>query len=137
MISRDAAAVGLAGFLADSLFLTLLKWFDAYCFLLYAGIAFAGGAISFVYVPETTGRTLAEVQVLLSKKQRGLPGSQEDSQEPMPVSEAELSSQTSLRLASAGELPACEAGQTTAADCTRSQIITYLSDLRSSALCSR
>lgn len=56
----------LAGFLADSLFLTLLKWFGPYTFLIFAAIALAGGIFSFAYVPETKGRTLAEVQALIT-----------------------------------------------------------------------
>ena len=59
-----------AGFLADSLFLTLLNWFGAYSFLLYGGIAAAGGAYSYMKVPETKGRTLAEIQELITGRPR-------------------------------------------------------------------
>ena len=51
--------------MADSLFLTLLGWFKAYCFLLFGGIAAVGGFYSYLRVPETKGRTLAEVQVII------------------------------------------------------------------------
>jgi len=60
-----------AGFLADSLFLTLLGWFHAYCFLMFGGIAAAGGIFSYLRVPETKGRTLAEVQVGLGFRVKG------------------------------------------------------------------
>lgn len=66
----------LAGFLADSCFLTLLNWFGPYCFLLFAAIAGAGGVYSFLKVPETKGKTLAEVQALL----RGTGGSDRNSE---------------------------------------------------------
>lgn len=88
-----------AGFLADSLFLTLLKWFGPYCFLLYAGIAFAGGAFSFMYVPETMGRTLTDVQAILS---RGSKRIVEPPEPALPSREAELSTQAASHLAAAG-----------------------------------
>ncbi len=57
-----------AGFFADSLFLTLLDWFGAYSFLLYGAVAAGGGLYSHMRVPETKGRTLAEVQALVAGK---------------------------------------------------------------------
>ena len=79
----------VTGFLADSLFLTLLKWMGPYCFLLFASIAYTGGAYSWMYVPETAGRTLAEVQALLKGQQS----------QPLPIREAELPTQAPHLLA--------------------------------------
>ena len=92
-LNTDPCAA-VAGFLADSLFLTLLKWMGPYCFLLFAGIAYTGGMYSWMYVPETTGRTLAEVQALL-KGQQG---------QPVQSGEAELSIQAPHLLAAGTEI---------------------------------
>lgn len=62
-----------AGSLADSLFLSMLRWLGPYCFFVYAGIAFCGGAFCYLKVPETKCCTLLEVQERLKGKPRELP----------------------------------------------------------------
>ena len=49
--------------------MTLHSWIGAASFLIYAGVAFAGGLLCWRNLPETKGRTLAEVQALLAPKQ--------------------------------------------------------------------
>lgn len=48
------------------MFLTLLGWFGAYSFLLFGAIAALGGVYSYARVPETKGRTLSEVQAMIT-----------------------------------------------------------------------
>ena len=62
-----------AGSLADSLFLSMLRCLGPYCFFVYAGIAFCGGAFCYLKVPETKCCTLLEVQERLKGKPRELP----------------------------------------------------------------
>ena len=57
-----------AGALPDLIMMTLHSWIGAASFLIYAGVAFAGGLLCWHNLPETKGRTLAEVQALLAPK---------------------------------------------------------------------
>ncbi len=56
----------LAGAIANLVFLSLHSWLGYGSFLVFAAIAFVGGIYCAVVVPETKGRTLAEVQALLA-----------------------------------------------------------------------
>lgn len=55
-----------AGAIANLVFLTLHTWLGYGSFLVFAAIAFVGGVYCAIVVPETKGRTLAEVQALLA-----------------------------------------------------------------------
>jgi hypothetical protein len=46
--------------------LGLVNAAGAYSFLVFAGIAAASGVYVFLFVPETKGRTLAEIQAMLA-----------------------------------------------------------------------
>ena len=62
-----------AGAIANLVFLSLHSWLGYGSFLVFAAIAFAGGIYCAMVVPETKGRTLAEVQALLSGAQGSAP----------------------------------------------------------------
>ena len=57
-----------AGALPDLLYLTLHNWMGPASFVVFAGVAFFGCGYCHLHLPETKGRTLAEVQALLAKK---------------------------------------------------------------------
>jgi hypothetical protein len=63
----------LAGAIADTLFLTLHGWLGPFVFLIFAGLAATAGLYVAAVVPETKGKSLQEVQALLSL--RCAPGS--------------------------------------------------------------
>ena len=48
--------------------MTLHSWIGAASFLIYAAVAFSGALLCWQNLPETKGRTLAEVQALLAPK---------------------------------------------------------------------
>ena len=55
-----------SGALADLVFLSLHDLLGPTAFVGFASVAFAGGVYCFLQLPETKGRTLAQVQELLS-----------------------------------------------------------------------
>ena len=50
------------------MYLTLHSWLGPAAFVCFAGVAFAGCVYCHLQLPETKGRTLAEVQALLGGK---------------------------------------------------------------------
>ncbi len=56
------ATLFLVGSAADMLFLTIWNTLGFASFILYSTIALAGGAFVYLFLPETSGRSLAEVQ---------------------------------------------------------------------------
>lgn len=60
------AVLFLSGSITDTLFLTALDTLGPFALLLFAAIAAGGGVFVFIYVPETRGRTILEVQTLLA-----------------------------------------------------------------------
>lgn len=56
-----------AGALPDLLYLTLHSWMGPFAFVVFAGVAFSGGVYCHRHLPETKGRTLAQIQLILSK----------------------------------------------------------------------
>ena len=52
--------------MANLVFLSLHSWLGYGSFLVFGAIALAGGVYCALVVPETKGRTLAEVQALLA-----------------------------------------------------------------------
>ncbi len=63
--SMATATLFAAGALVDWAFLGLMNALGGGSFLVYACVAFASGVFVFVVVPETKGRTLAEIQRML------------------------------------------------------------------------
>lgn len=61
------ATLFLAGALPDLLYLTLHSWMGPFAFVVFAGVAFSGGVYCHRHLPETKGRTLAQIQLILSK----------------------------------------------------------------------
>ncbi|KAK9817311.1 hypothetical protein WJX72_012503 [[Myrmecia] bisecta] len=70
--SAATAMLFASGAAANLVFLSLHDWLGAGAFLVFATIAASGGVYCYIMVPETKGRTMAEVQVLLA---RGRPNS--------------------------------------------------------------
>lgn len=68
--SAATATLFLTGAAADLAFLGVRSALGPWAFLLYSLIALAAAAYVWAYVPETKGRTLREVQDLLSVKAR-------------------------------------------------------------------
>ena len=60
--------MGCAGALPDLIMMTLHSWIGAASFVIYAAVAFAGAVLCWQKLPETKGRTLAEVQALLAPR---------------------------------------------------------------------
>ncbi|KAI3430693.1 hypothetical protein D9Q98_005282 [Chlorella vulgaris] len=71
--SAATATLFLTGAIADTLFLTLHGWLGPFVFLIFAGLAATAGLYVAAVVPETKGKSLQEVQALLSL--RCAPGS--------------------------------------------------------------
>ena len=59
------AMLFLAGAVANLVFLSLHEWLGSASFLVFGGVAGAGAVYSYINVPETMGKTLAEIQCLL------------------------------------------------------------------------
>ena len=59
------AVLFAAGALANITFLSAYNGMGAGCFVIYAVISFAGGMYLQVYLPETKGKTLSEVQAIM------------------------------------------------------------------------
>lgn len=64
-VAAASAMLFLAGAVANLVFLSLHRWLGSASFLVFGGIAAAGAVYCYLNVPETMGKTLAEVQVLL------------------------------------------------------------------------
>jgi len=63
--SAATAMLFLAGAVANLVFLTLHDWFGSASFLVFGGVAAAGAVYCYINVPETMGKTLAEIQFML------------------------------------------------------------------------
>ena len=63
--SAATAMLFLAGAAANLVFLSLHQWLGSASFLVFGGVAAAGAVYCYINVPETMGKTLAEIQVLL------------------------------------------------------------------------
>ena len=63
--SAATAMLFLAGAIANLVFLTLHLWFGSASFLVFGGVAAAGAVYCYINVPETMGKTLAEIQCML------------------------------------------------------------------------
>ena len=63
--SAATAMLFLAGAVANLVFLTLHDWFGSASFLVFGGVAAAGAVYCYINVPETMGKTLAEIQHML------------------------------------------------------------------------
>ena len=63
--SAATAMLFLAGAAANLVFLTLHQWFGSASFLVFGGVAAAGAVYCYFNVPETMGKTLAEIQCML------------------------------------------------------------------------
>ena len=68
--SAATAMLFLAGAIANLVFLTLHQWLGAASFLVFGGVAAAGAVYCYMNVPETMGRTLAEIQCMLGTEAR-------------------------------------------------------------------
>lgn len=60
-----SAMLFLSGAVANLVFLSLHRWMGSASFLVFGAVAAAGAVYSYLNVPETMGKTLAEVQALL------------------------------------------------------------------------
>lgn len=63
--SAATAMLFLAGAVANLVFLSLHDWFGSASFLVFGSVAAAGAVYCYMNVPETMGKTLAEIQCLL------------------------------------------------------------------------
>ncbi|KAL3163007.1 hypothetical protein ABBQ32_009439 [Trebouxia sp. C0010 RCD-2024] len=63
--SAATAMLFLAGAAANLVFLSLHEWLGSASFLVFGGVAGAGAVYCYINVPETMGKTLAEIQCLL------------------------------------------------------------------------
>ena len=63
--SAATAMLFLAGAVANLVFLSLHEWLGSASFLVFGGVAAAGAVYCYINVPETMGKTLAEIQCLL------------------------------------------------------------------------
>lgn len=63
--SAATAVLFLAGAAANLVFLSLHEWLGSASFLVFGGVAAAGAVYCYINVPETMGKTLAEIQCLL------------------------------------------------------------------------
>ncbi|KFM28133.1 Myo-inositol transporter 2 [Auxenochlorella protothecoides] len=70
--SAATATLFATGAASDALFLSLRDWLGPGAFAMYACIAAAGGVYVMAKVPETSGRTLEEIQALLAGGRRDL-----------------------------------------------------------------
>lgn len=68
--SAATAMLFLAGAVANLVFLTLHEWFGSASFLVFGGVAAAGAVYCYMQVPETMGKTLAEIQHMLGTEVR-------------------------------------------------------------------
>ena len=66
--SAATAMLFLAGAVANLVFLTLHDWFGSASFLVFGGVAAAGAVYCYINVPETMGKTLAEIQLMLGSE---------------------------------------------------------------------
>ena len=67
-VAAASAMLFLAGAVANLVFLSLHRWLGSASFLVFGGIAASGAVYCYLNVPETMGKTLAEVQVLLGSQ---------------------------------------------------------------------
>lgn len=65
-----SAMLFLAGAVANLVFLSLHRWLGSASFLVFGAVAASGAVYCYLNVPETMGKTLAEVQVLLGSEVR-------------------------------------------------------------------
>lgn len=65
-----SAMLFLAGAAANLVFLSLHRWLGSASFLVFGAVAASGAVYCYLNVPETMGKTLAEVQVLLGSELR-------------------------------------------------------------------
>ena len=63
--SAATAMLFLAGAVANLVFLSLHQWLGSASFLVFGSVAAAGAVYCYINVPETMGKTLAEIQYLL------------------------------------------------------------------------
>ena len=63
--SAATAMLFLSGAAANLVFLSLHEWLGSASFLVFGGVAGAGAVYCYINVPETMGKTLAEIQCLL------------------------------------------------------------------------
>lgn len=63
--SAATAMLFLAGAIANLVFLSLHQWLGSASFLVFGSVAAAGAIYCYINVPETMGKTLAEIQCLL------------------------------------------------------------------------
>lgn len=63
-----SAMLFLAGAVANLVFLSLHRWLGSASFLIFGSVAASGAVYCYLNVPETMGKTLAEVQVLLGSE---------------------------------------------------------------------
>ena len=63
--SAATAMLFLAGAVANLVFLSLHDWFGSASFLVFGSVAAAGAVYCYINVPETMGKTLAEIQCVL------------------------------------------------------------------------
>ena len=63
--SAATAMLFLAGAVANLVFLSLHEWFGSASFLVFGSVAAAGAVYCYINVPETMGKTLAEIQCVL------------------------------------------------------------------------
>lgn len=66
--SAATAMLFLAGAVANLVFLSLHQWLGSASFLVFGGVAAAGAVYCYINVPETMGKTLAEIQSLLGSE---------------------------------------------------------------------
>lgn len=67
-VAAATAVLFLTGGIADSIFLSLNSALGPFSFLIYSSIACISGIYVFLYVPETKGRTLQDIQDILCRK---------------------------------------------------------------------
>ena len=82
--SAATAMLFLAGAVANLVFLSLHEWFGSASFLVFGGIAAAGAMYCYINVPETMGKTLAEIQCLLGSNVKADDSSVMINIEPLP-----------------------------------------------------
>lgn len=63
--SAATAMLFLAGAVANLVFLSLHQWLGPFSFLVFGAVAGAGAVYCYLNVPETRGKTLAEIQAML------------------------------------------------------------------------
>ncbi len=70
--SAATSLLFLSGAVTNMVFLVLVDGLGAGTFLVFAGVALASGLYVYTQLPETKGRTLAEVQDLMSRGPTGI-----------------------------------------------------------------